>query len=203
MSPFHVSINCELTGLGLIAVAIWGLLFARGQLAAMQESNRKQAESARSQDLQSRATVLLTLDQRWESEPLLTSRTLLFHLENSVLEEAAAQWLGRSIADLRRLSAPLFTARLEDMEERDTAKYLRLFQICGFFETVGYVVKANYITLTDVSELFSVSIRTTAVVFRHYIQELIDARGADKMLFYNLRWLISELGKKRSISLES
>src|ERR1700693_4093008 len=100
MSPFHVGVNFELTGLGLIAVAVWGLLFARRQLAAMQESNRKQAESARNQELQSRATVLLTLDQRWESEPLLTSRALLFHLEKAVLEEASAQWPGRSIADL-------------------------------------------------------------------------------------------------------
>jgi hypothetical protein len=61
MSPFHVSLNFELTGLGLIAVAVWGLLFARGQLAAMQESNRKQAESARNQELQSKATLLQTL----------------------------------------------------------------------------------------------------------------------------------------------
>jgi hypothetical protein len=203
MSPIHVSINLELTGLGLIAVAIWALRFTRRQIAEMQESNRKQAESARSQDLQSRATVLLTLDQRWESEPLLTSRTLLLHFEKSVLQESSAQWPGRSIADLRRLSAPLFASRLEDMEEQDTAKYLRLFQICGFFETVGYVVKANYITLTDVSELFSVSINSTAVVFRLYIQDLVDVRGADPMLFRNLRWLISEIEKGQAISLES
>jgi hypothetical protein len=203
MSPFPVSINFELTGLGLVAVATWGLLFARRQLVAMQENNRKQAESARNQDLQSRATVLLALDQRWESEPLLTSRTLLFHFEKSVLQESSAQWPDRSIADLRRLSAPLFASRLEDMEEQDTAKYLRLFQICGFFETVGYVTKANYITLTDVSELFSVSIYSTAVVFRHYIQDLLDVRGADPMLFRNLRWLIAEIEKRKAISLES
>ncbi len=81
MSQMHVSINFELTGVGLIAVAIWGLLFARRQLATMQESNRKQAESARNQELQLRASVLLTLDQRRESEPLVSSRAVLHALE--------------------------------------------------------------------------------------------------------------------------
>lgn len=167
----------------------------------MQESNCKQTDSARNQEHQLRASVLLTLDQRWESEPLLTSRSELFALEKEVLQEAAAQWPGKPIADLRRLSAPLFASRLEDLEEQDPAKYLRLFQICGFFETVGYVTKANYITLTDVSELFSVSINATAVVFRPYIQYLLDIRGADPMLYSNLRWLISEVEKRQAISL--
>lgn len=38
MSPLHVSINFELTGVGLIAVAVWALLFTRRQLAAMQRA---------------------------------------------------------------------------------------------------------------------------------------------------------------------
>jgi hypothetical protein len=166
------------------------------------ESNRKQADSARNQELQLRASVLLTLDQRWETEPLLTSRAELFALEKAVLEEAAGRWADRSITDLRRLSAPLFASRLEDLEHQDPAKYLRLFQICGFFETVGYVTKANYLTLTDVSELFSVSINATAVVFRLYIQDLLDVRGADRRLFYNLRWLIAEIERRSAISLD-
>jgi hypothetical protein len=91
MSPLHVSINFELTSLGLIAVAVWALLFTKRQLAAMQESNRKQAESARNQELQLRTSVLLTLDQRWESEPLLTSRAELFALEKKVLQEAEVE----------------------------------------------------------------------------------------------------------------
>jgi hypothetical protein len=87
------------------------------------------------------------------------------------------------------------------MEEEDTAKYLRLFQICGFFETVGYVTKTNYISLTGVSELFSASINATAVFFRLYIEDLLDVRGADPMLYSNLRWPISEVEKRQAISL--
>lgn len=201
MSPIHVSIDFELTGVGLIAVAVWALLFTRRQLAAMQQSNEKQERSAYNQELQTRASVLLTLDQRWESEPLLSSRAALFVLEEEVLQKAAAQWPSRSIAALRRLSAPSFASRLEDLEQQDPAKYFRLFQICGFFETVGYVARANYITLTDVYELFSVSINATAVVFRLYIQDLLDIRGADPALYSNLRWLISEVEKRQAISL--
>jgi hypothetical protein len=141
MSPVHVSINFELTGLALIAVAIWALLFTRRQIAEMQESNRKQADSARNQELQLRANVLLALDQRWESEPMILLRAELQVLVMEVLRETAANWPGRSIADLRRLSARGFTARLRELGEKNPVKQLRLFQICGFFETVGYVAR--------------------------------------------------------------
>jgi hypothetical protein len=98
MSPFHVSINLELTGLGLIAVAIWALRFTRRQINEMQESNRKQAESARNQELQLRAGVLLSLDERWESQTMTVSRVELQALIMAVLREVAADWpqpLGR------------------------------------------------------------------------------------------------------------
>jgi hypothetical protein len=55
MSPFHVSINLELTGLGLIALAIWAPRFTRRQIAEMQESNRKQADGALDHELQLQA----------------------------------------------------------------------------------------------------------------------------------------------------
>jgi hypothetical protein len=84
MSPLHVSLSFELTGVGLIAVAVWALLFTRRQLAVMQESNGRQAESARNQELQLRASVLLTLDQRWESEPLVSMREELQSLVKDV-----------------------------------------------------------------------------------------------------------------------
>jgi hypothetical protein len=201
MCPLHVSISFELTGVGLIAVAIWALRFTRRQISAMQESNRKQADSARNQELQLRANVLLTLDQRWESEPMILLRAELQVLVTDVLREAASKWPTRSIADLRRLNAPAFAARLRDLGEKNPAKQLRLFQICGFFETVGYVARRNYLTLIDVYELFSVSINATAIVFRPYIDDLLNNEGADPLLFYNLRWLIAQVEKQQAISL--
>jgi hypothetical protein len=200
MSPLHVSLSFELTGVGLIAVAVWALLFTRRQLAVMQESNGRQADSARNQELQLRASVLLTLDQRWESEPLVSMREELQSLVKDVLVESATRWPERSMGDLRRLSAPSFASRLKELGEREPSRYIRLFQICGFFETVGYATKAKYLTLTDVYELFSVSIDTIAVVFRPYIHQLIRDEGADPALYFNLLWLISEVEKRRATS---
>jgi hypothetical protein len=128
-------------------------------------------------------------------------RAELQALVTDVLRKAASKWPGRSIADLRRLSARDFAARLRELGEHDPVKQLRLFQICSFFETVGYVARKNYLTLADVYELFSVSINATAMVFRPYIDDLLNNEGADPLLFYNLRWLIGEVEKRQAISL--
>jgi hypothetical protein len=65
--PVHVSVNLELTGIVLVAVAVWALRFTKKQIFEMRVSNRKQAESSRNQELQLRAGVLISLDERWEA----------------------------------------------------------------------------------------------------------------------------------------
>jgi hypothetical protein len=120
-----------------------------------------------------------------------------------VLKEAAAKWPEHLQAELRRLSAPLFVGRLQRMESEDSAKNLRLFQICGFFETVGYVARAGYITVDDVISLLGVWFKTAAMVFRPYIQDLLSARGADPSLFENFLWIVSEIERREATSLEA
>ena len=86
------------------------------------------------------------------------------------------------------------------LEQDEPNRYQRLFRICGFFETVGYVVRADYVTLVDVFRLFSVSLNTAAMVFRAYIEEIVYAEGANRMLYANFRWLIAEIEKLEATS---
>ena len=166
----------------------------------MRESNQKQADSAKNQELQLRASVLLSLDERWES-PTMTSavgelRSLIYEVEN----ELAQSQPDTSLIDLRRRSAPIYLSRLREMERKAPERYLSIFRVCTFFETVGYTAKAGYLTLDDVFELFSVSIAATAMVFRPYIEEVVRREGASPMLYANFRWLIAEIEKRASFS---
>ena len=68
----QVHISFELTGVVIAAIAALALWFAWRQVREMQESTRKQADSAYNVELQTRANVLLTLDERWETEPMLS-----------------------------------------------------------------------------------------------------------------------------------
>jgi hypothetical protein len=65
------------------------------------------------------------------------------------------------------------------------------------------VVKAGYLTLDDVFELFSVSVSATAMVFRPYIEEVVRQEGASPMLYSNYRWLIAEIEKRQATSVPS
>lgn len=195
-----VNWNFELTNVVLIAIAGGAAFFALRQVAEMRESNRKQADSARNQELQLRASVLLSLDQRWESEPIASAVAELELLVNEVQAEAALFYPDLDLNDLRRRAAPMYVTKLHRVETEEPKRYGRLFRICGFYETVGYVVRADYVTLIDVFKLFSVSINTGAAVFRSYIEEIVDEEGANQMLYANFRWLIAEVEKLQATS---
>jgi hypothetical protein len=190
-----VNWNFELTTPVLIGIASGALIFAWWQVRAMHESNRKLAESAVSQERQARARVLLSLDERWESETVTTAIAELQALISEVENDLVRRHPETNLADLRRRSAPIYLAKLREMERREPSRYLRIFRICAFFETVCYVVKAGYLTLSDVFELFSVSVNATAMVFRLYIEEVVRQEGANPTLYSNYRWLIAEIEK--------
>jgi hypothetical protein len=111
--------NFELTNLALSVGAIVAAVYAHRQVAAMRESNQKQADSAKNQELQLRAGVLLTLDQRWESNPILSVRSQLEDLWTRVMPEVRRDYPDPDAA-VQLLSAPYFARRLRDMPVRDS-----------------------------------------------------------------------------------
>lgn len=79
-------------------------------------------------------------------------------------------------------------------------RQLRLLQVCGFFETVGYVTSTGYITIDDVYNLLGGSILTAARVFLPYI-DLLVAQGEHPKLFENFRWLVNQVKLREANSL--
>jgi hypothetical protein len=168
----------------------------------MQESTRKQADSARNVELQTRATVLLTLDERWESEPMLSVRRELQILISVV--EAEVALAGSLSADAIRLrTAPVFAARLDRMRRDDFEQYFRLSKVSGFFETVGYVARVGYIPLDDVINLLGGSVLEVGRLFRPHVQATKEQPGGDPRIYEHFLWLLDELEKGVSISAAS
>jgi hypothetical protein len=191
LTSLHVHLSLELTGIVLAIVAIVALVYGGRQLAEMREGNRKQTESARNQELQTRAAVLLSLDQRWESEPMLTCRADLEVLIVEVKSEAARVWRGQPESEIRKRSADLYAERLARMADENRERYIRLLRICGFFETVGCVVHRGYVPSADVLDLLSVSILTASMVFRPHIKKLLE-EGAPDNFFENFLWIVEQ-----------
>jgi hypothetical protein len=193
--------NFELTNVLLLLGAVVAAIYARRQVAEMRESNRKLAESGRSQENQLRAGILLTLDARWESPQMMAVRGDLETLIREVYAEALDYYPDRA-ADIELVSAPYFERRLSSLRDTDSRLQRRLLQICGFFETVGYVTVAGYITLDDVYRLLGGSILTSATVFTPYLDRLLG-QGAHPKLYSNFRWLVNQVKIREATSLEA
>src|SRR5262249_38276124 len=110
-------------------------------------------ESLKKQELQMRANVLLTLDERWESASMQDVRGEMEALIRDAKSEAFSRWPGQREVDLRNRSAEIYAATLQNFRINAPDRYIRLFRVCGFFETVGYVAQTGYIPVEDVVNL--------------------------------------------------
>jgi hypothetical protein len=191
LTSLHIHLSLEITGIVLAIVSIVALIYGGRQLAALRVANNEQTKSVKYQELQTRAAVLLSLDERWETEPLLTCRANLDALIVEVKNAAAKKWLGEPDEEILAKSAGLYAKRFAGLAEEDRQQYAQLMRICGFFETVGCVVRAGYVPKEDVLNLLSVSILTAGDVFQPHIKELIE-QGAPKIIYENFLWIVKE-----------
>jgi hypothetical protein len=191
-----ININFEITGLLLALIAVGALLFAREQIRQMQTTNSMQVESLQKQELQMRATVLLALDERWESASMQEVRGEMEALIRGAKNEALDRWPGQREIDLRNRSAEIYAAILQDFRINDPERYIRLFRVCGFFETVGYVAKTGYIPVDDVVNLLGVAIVTAGMVFQPHITKLLAEEGAEADLYSCFLWLLGEAERR-------
>jgi hypothetical protein len=189
-----------LTGVVIAAIAALALWFAWRQVREMQDSTRKQADSAHNLELQTRANVLLTLDERWETEPMLSVRRELQLLRLTVESELSRS--DPSSATTFQVP-PAFAGKLDQLLAEDFEKYLRLYRIWGFFETVGYAARAGYVPIDEVINLLGGSILETGRLFRPHIQRLKESPTGDPRMYEHFLWLFSNVEKLVSTSLAS
>lgn len=170
-------------GVGTIAVgmACWALTVAKGQLTAMVGQTAAMLQ-------QTKVDTLLTLAERWGSEPLLSIRADLFKLLEEVLEVAKARWAHLAKEERRAHVENEFRTRLVQIRQQSPEQFQRLFEVCGFLETVGYLAKQNHLPVEETTGLFGVGIDQAALVFGSWIKQM-HSEGGDPTMYECFLWL--------------
>lgn len=175
-SELELSTTVSLGDVGTFAaalVALLALLFTWVQIRHLAQ--------------QSRATLLLTLDERWESKEMAEDRQCLNQFKRSVREEAEKK-------SPPVTAASLFPASLKALRTDKPEDYARLFHVVGFFEMLAFSARAGYLRVNDVHGLYAPAIRDAGSIFgepiRAYQAEygILDAWG-------NFLWLVGEIRK--------
>lgn len=189
-----IQLNLELTGIVLSAIAVVALIAALRQLKTMQTDSTTQINIAKQQELATRASILLALDDRFGSEAMQKARTEMGNLRDCVIEEAKVKWRAFEDAEILKRSSDLYPEKLDQMRRDERARYLILLNACGFFDTLGYVTKSEYVPLSDILRLFSAPVTMAGIIFEGHIRK-VRQDSADKTVFENFSWLIEEARK--------
>lgn len=190
-----VSFEINLIEIILALIALGALWFAWYQIKIMQKDAMTRTESVRAQELEARARILLDLDDRWESDSMQAIRAEVIQMREEVKKEAAERWPGQSEAERQRRSADIYADKLQKIREKELLRYLRIIEICGFFETVGYVARSGYIPPNDVILLLGGSILQAGEIFKPHIDKRVSEMGEHRQLFENFLWLLGETQK--------
>ncbi len=135
---------------------------------------------------QSRADVLLKMDERWESTEVVALRRVLEDFIAEVQRKAAT--ISQSGFPTR--AEDLFATELDALAGTDAVRYGKLFRLCGFLETLGYSARAGYLRVRDLHGLLGASIRDNAAVFRGHITSLQRTRPG---ILEHFVWLSREV----------
>ena len=144
---------------------------------------------------QNRATILLSLDQRWNGAPMLDARAILYKLMQDVDAEAAKDYPGAPPARVREKSETLFAERLENIHRTKLSDYEKLKRLCGFFEMTGFLTRRRYVPKRDTIDLFGGAILSVGRVFSHHIEHLQNQAGATGKVWEHAVWLIKKTRK--------
>ena len=191
----NIQIQIDLTNILLALVAIVALVAAWVQLQTMQMDSKTQIGIARQQELATRASVLLSLDERFATSAMLEARNEMGALITRINQEADKKWSSLDIKERRAKSSELYPIALEELRTApSTEAYGRLMVALSFFETVGYVTYSKYIPIGDVIKLFGPTIRDAGVAFEAHIRKLREVYN-NEQLYDNFSWLIKESRK--------
>ena len=146
-------------------------------------------------DLQRRASVLLDLDNRWDSSGMIAARLEMVKLMAEIDAEAERDFEHLTPAEIKERSRDMFAQRLADMDRKGDATYPTLTNMLSFFETVGYVAKRGYLPTRDVIDLFGSAILSTDRVFGRHIAKRQALPATTGRVYEYTVWLIGEMKK--------
>lgn len=137
------------------------------------------------------ASVLDRLNERWLTAPLLEARQISDRLRRDVM--ATTSNPNDQQEECRRILWQWEKTPTPDTTEAND--YATLRRLCDFFESMGWSVKAGYLPLKDVTEVFGGSIIRNAELFQRHLKELEEAKNEPK-LYEHFIWLAGKVKRK-------
>lgn len=154
----------------LVAVAVCTLVASALAL--------RQSASAR------RGALLLQLDDRFESQGMKSARNLLRTTDDAVRSVVTQAHIHATDEAKEVPVRNEWAKQLDDMRINKPDDYMDMLVYAGFIESLGRMVKRNYISLEDVVSLFEDSILSIERAFRLHAQHRMAA-GEPKGLLEN------------------
>lgn len=145
---------------------------------------------------QARATLLLELDRRFESDEMAEARSKLRQIRDEAM--ACARAANRRVNDgalleLMKPECARIVGQLRNGNKANKATYAKLLSFLGFFETVGSMVARQYVTADEINRLLRASILDLDLYFGVHITERRQEPGAAADLFEETLELIKTI----------
>jgi len=198
---YNIALEIDLVNVILAVIALLALAYAKYQISIARKDSltqinilETQATSVRAQMLEARARILLDLDMRWESQSMLATRTALLKIVQEVKNEIDIAWAHVSEREKREKRGEAYAERLKKLHDTNLEAYGKFMEICGFFETVGYMAKHDYIPTKDIIELYGGALHLAGEIFGIHVRKRREDER-DERLFEYFMYLVDAVGR--------
>lgn len=107
---------------------------------------------------QAKATFLLELDRRWESNEMVPVREAISEHRSFIERKIRTDHSDLTDDQKREKYKELFADELDALEKSNFERYSKFLRAWGFLETLGYLVKNKYLKPEEVDSLLGYSI---------------------------------------------
>jgi hypothetical protein len=158
------TIAATIAALAALPFAYFQIRTSINQITASRIQQNEQLERSR---LESHASLLMQLDERWEGDELETPRNELAIIINEAIAKSTK---GEEVPEFIKV-------KLKELETTEIKKYADIMKICGFFETVGLMCRNEYTNKQVIIDLLYGSITYTYIHLGGYILYLKQTRS--------------------------
>ena len=141
--------------------------------------------------VQARATLLLALDERWESTALRPCRDAMQNVLERLLTGPMQEWAGLPLGQREQHFRDLCAAEMQRLRIEDKPCYNQIMQVAGLLETVGFVARKKYLPVADVVELLGGSIEGAGDLLCAHLRKFQEEE-LDEELYEHFLWLVTQ-----------
>jgi hypothetical protein len=171
----------------LIALAaIFALTHTAHQIGELKQANEDRVR-------QGNARFVLDLDARYESKDLRDARRKVHGLLWEYTDEASKQMPKGNDEARAQYVRGKFSTELARLRAEKIDEYMDLMLFCGFFESVGLMVKRGYVKFEDIDHLFRGAIHIVDTCFCGHIADRQKETGVPAGLYENALLLVERV----------